>query len=550
MLNWNAHRTILAAILALAAIVFGSGVMYGLPQEFDADEILFVVTSTKMLADGTIDPRWYGVPANMLMYALAAIYALMAVIGVLIGAFASLSDIGQMFLRDVTLFHVAGRALTVVTALACMPVMWLIMKRLQVDRRFGYVALLVFCLSPLIARYSSVIRGDVYQMFFNLLGLWFSLRALDQKNFLRDMAIAGACVGFALSNKYPGVIGAVPVIGAALILFVRKQVPFKRAAIALLIAGAASLVATFITAPFLFLNFQGVLGGLAAEGRPSHLGQTSTGLGFALQFYVLDVLPGAVSILGAILAIAGLTWFAPKPALERGGILVGALFFAYLIFIASLNLYWQRWAIPLVPLAAIGIALALARAWEMLLERGQIRLGATILAPLLILAPIAYTTSVDATARAFNRDTRTRSMEWIQANVPHGATFLLEAFSPALSTEDYDVRVPNLDQIKRWSDNSGRVRVIANFGHHAEQWTGSAESYIAAAREAGVQYITTTEWPGLYAAESATYPERHAFYDALARDLHLVQAFEPQPGELGPPIMIYEIDPAPHTAEN
>lgn len=550
MLKWNTHRTILAAILALAAIVFGSGIMYGLPQEFDADELLFVVTSAKMLADGTIDPRWYGIPASMLMYALAAIYAFMAVIGVVIGAFASPGDIGELFLRDVTLFHAAGRALTVITALACMPIMWLIMRRLQIDRRFGYLALLVFCLSPLIARYSSVIRGDIYQMFFNLAGLWFSLRALDQKHFLRDMAIAGACVGFAVSNKYPGIIGAVPVIGAAIILLLRKQIPFKRTAIALVIAGAASLAATFVTAPFLFLNFQGVLGGLAAEARPSHLGQTSTGLGFALQFYLLDVLPGAVSILGAIAALAGLTWFAPKSAFERGGILVGALFFAYLFFIASLNLYWQRWAIPLVPLAAIGIALALNRAWEMLRERGQLRLGATIAASLLILAPIAQTTFVDATARAFNRDTRTRSMEWIQANVPHGSTFLLEAFSPALSTEDYDVRFANLDEIKRWSDNSGRTRIIANFGHHAEQWTGSAESFLEAARTAGVQYVTTTEYPGLYAAEASAYPERNAFYDALARDLHLVQAFEPQPGELGPPIMIYSLDTAPSGAQN
>jgi len=533
----------LPAILALAAIVFGSGILYGLPQEMDADEGLFVVGAAKMLADGTLDPRWYGIPASMLMYALAAIFALMGVIGVAIGAFDSLGELGQLFLRDVTLFHAAGRTLTVLTTLPCMPIMWRIMRQLEIDRRFAYLALLTFCLSPLIVRYASLIRGDIYQMLFNLVSLWFALRALDQKHFYRDMTIAGACVGFALTNKYPGVLGAVPVIGAAIILLVRKQITFKIAALSLGLAALASLAAAFLTGPFLFLNFEGVLGGLAAEGRAAHLGQTNQGLGFAVNFYVLDVLPGAVSVVGAVLALAGLTWFAPKVAFQRGGVLVGALFFAYLIFIASLNLYWQRWAIPLVPLAAIGIALALSRLFEMIAERLRLRLASLIVAPILILAPLAHVTYIDATARAFNQDTRTRSMAWIREHLQPGTTILLEAFSPALSTEEFDVRVPNQGRIRPWSEQSGRVRVIANFGHHAEQWPGSAESYLAAARAAGVQYITTSEWPGLYAANSDQYPRQHLFYETLAHELRLVQAFGPAPNELGPPVMLYSLDP-------
>lgn len=549
MLKLNAHTFALGAILGFAAIVFGSGVLYGLPQEFDADELLFVVNAAKMLADGTLDPRWYGVPANMLMYALAAIFAVMGVVGVAIGAFDSLGDLGELFLRDVTLFHAAGRTLTVLTAVLCMPIMWRIMEKLEVDRRFGYLALLVFCLSPLIVRYSSIIRGDVYQMFFNLAGLWFSLRVLDQKHFYRDIAIAGACVGFALSNKYPGVIGAVPVIGAAIILLAGKHISLKRAAIGLAIAGVASLVATFVTAPFLFLKFQDVLGNLASEGRPSHLGHTNEGVAFALNFYLVDVLPGAVSVLGAVLALAGLTWFAPKGAFQRGALLVGALFFAYLLFIASLNLFWQRWGIPLVPLACIGIALALSRLAQMLGERAKLRMAISIAATILILTPLAQTTYAEATARAFNHDTRTRSMDWIGANLPAHTPILLEAFSPALSTEEFDVRTTAQGEIVRWADNSGRVRVIANFGHHAEQWPHPAESFIAAARAAGVRYVVTSEWPGLYAAESDVYPREHLFYETLSRELHLVHAFDPEPNELGPPIMLYSLDP-PAQGEN
>jgi 4-amino-4-deoxy-L-arabinose transferase-like glycosyltransferase len=543
MLKLNPHTIAIVAIIGFAALVFGSGILYGLPQEFDADELLFVVHAAKMLADGTIDPRWYGIPASMLMYALAAIFALMGVIGVAIGALDSLGELGQLFLRDVTLFYAAGRTLTVFTTLLCMPVMWRIMQILEVDRRSAYLALLAFCLSPLIVRYASVIRGDMYQMLFNLVGLWFALRALDQKHFYRDMAIAGACVGFALSNKYPGVLGAVPVIGAAIILLVDKHISLKRAAIGLALAGVASVVATFITAPFLFLHFREVLVNLAAEGRPSHLGHTNQGMAFALNYYVMDVLPGAVSIIGAVLALAGLTWFAPKKALQRGALLVGALFLAYLLFIASLNLFWQRWAIPLVPLACIGIALALDRLMQLLRDRARLRLAISIAASILILAPLAHTTYFEATARAFNHDTRARSMKWIQANLPRGTPILLEAFSPALSSEEFDVRISSQGEIVRWTDRSGRVRVIANFGHHAEQWTGSAESFIAAARAAGVQYVATSEWPGLYARERNAYPRQHLFYETLARELRLVRAFNPTANEWGPPVMLYALDP-------
>lgn len=553
MLKLSQHSVVLITIMALAAITFGSGIMYGLPQELDADEILFVVNAAKMLADGTIDPRWYAIPASMLMYLLAAIFAFMGVVGVAIGAFDTLGELGELFLRDVTLFHAAGRTLTVFTSLLCIPVMWRIMEELEVDRRFAYLALLTFCLSPISVRYSSVIRGDMYQTLFNLIGLWFAIRALDGKHFFRDMIIAGACVGFALSNKYPGVIGAVPVIGAALILLARKQIDLKRAAIGLAVAGFASLVATFITGPYIFLNFQGVLVGLMGEARPSHLGHTSQGLTFALSFYLAEVLPRAISILGALLGLAGLTWLAPKTAFNRGALLVGSLFFAYLLFIASLNLFWERWAIPLVPLACIGMALALARIFELIGDRRKLRLAMSIAAPLLIWTPLAPVTYVDATARAFNRDTRARSMEWIVENLPRGTPILLEAFSPALSSEEFEVLTTASNDIVRWADRSGRVRIIANFGHHAEQWTGSPESFLAAARAAGARFITTTEWPGLYSRERDIYPRQHHFYETLARELRLVQAFEPAPGELGPPVMLYALDPpasTPSPSEN
>ena len=53
-----------------AFIWFASGIFYGLPQELDPDEQLFVRGAGNILANRTLDPGWYGAPAQLLVYLL------------------------------------------------------------------------------------------------------------------------------------------------------------------------------------------------------------------------------------------------------------------------------------------------------------------------------------------------------------------------------------------------------------------------------------------------------------------------------------------------
>ena len=73
-------------LLGLALVLRLVIVRYGLPQEFDPDEEIFVRAALRMIRVGSLDPDWYGQPGSTLIDGLAALYAAHGLLGVLSGA--------------------------------------------------------------------------------------------------------------------------------------------------------------------------------------------------------------------------------------------------------------------------------------------------------------------------------------------------------------------------------------------------------------------------------------------------------------------------------
>ena len=163
----------LLPLLAVAAAVplLANSVTFGVPQELDPDEMIFMGAALRMLSERSFDPGWYGAPAQPLIYALGLVYAAFIVALDQLGIISSLSDAGRYYFEDRTPFLVIGRMVTVVSATGCLVVMVAILREVRASLAATLVAIALFTFSPLILEFSSIIRMDFQQILFNLLSL-------------------------------------------------------------------------------------------------------------------------------------------------------------------------------------------------------------------------------------------------------------------------------------------------------------------------------------------------------------------------------------------
>ena len=350
------------AILALALGLRLIVVNYGLPQELYPEEEVHAKAALHMIERTTLDPAWYGHPASTLIDGLAGLYAAYGLIGVLTGSLDSVSGVANQYRADVSDFFLIGRIYTALVGVAVILMTYVLARELRISVFWSATAALLLALSALVIRYASVVRVDMLQILFLLLVTFIMVRALSRPT-AWGFILAGACLGLAVASKYPGIVGVVPIIAAATMLAAERRIAVRQAVLWLVLAAAASLVAAFVVAPYLFLNLGGVIDSIAHEGRTEHLGATSEGIVASLWAYLTRALPEALGPIAAVLGVVG----AAVMLATRRARLPALFFWAYLLFISVLSLWWVRWVLPLVPIAAIGAVFlldSLDRRWS------------------------------------------------------------------------------------------------------------------------------------------------------------------------------------------
>ena len=107
--RWLAQIPAIAwVVIGLALLLRLAGVAYGLPQQLDPDEILFVSAAGRMLTNGSLDPEWYGAPASTLIDVLALLYGGYVGIGLVTRIFDGFSDVVADFYVDVSAYFLRG----------------------------------------------------------------------------------------------------------------------------------------------------------------------------------------------------------------------------------------------------------------------------------------------------------------------------------------------------------------------------------------------------------------------------------------------------------
>ena len=159
--------------------------------------------------------------------------------------------------------------------------------------------------------------------------------------------------------------------------------------------------------------------------------------------YFTEVLPQALTYLVAALGVLGIVGV----CLVRHGWVVSLFFVSYLVFIASLTLFWARWALPLIPFVAIALVVVVDRVDRWLSVRISWSKALRYAAVALLVVPLGWRGVQETWARATDNDTRVVALQWAQKNVPQGATVLVETYAPALAATQYQVLIARGDRL-------------------------------------------------------------------------------------------------------
>ncbi len=531
---------LLALILLLALALRLKGVGYGLPFSFvNADEST-VVPKAVAAARGHLNPQFFFYP-SLYFYLAGAVYVLAAPFWWLLGKGDLLSL--TSFVVDPTPYFLLARLLSVAAGTASVWLVWRL-GRDAFGAAAGLLAALFLAAAPLHVAYSHMAVTDVTAVALSLLALaLLQQAAAGRAHAARWLVLGALAAGLATSTKYNLGLLVLPATVAA-VYACREEVARRAAAggraallwarVLVLRVYAPMLAAFVLASPFVVLDAPRFLRDFRRQSQimdRGWLGFEHAGNGF--WYNVTPNLTGAVGVVAAVLAAAGLVWaFRRRTRLD---LMLAPYAVVYFVYIGTWKELADRYLLVIVPLLlllAVRMVVELALLWPRA-RRFALPAAAVLLAAAFV---PALTSSLAFDRDLSGADTREIAREWIQRNIPEGALIAVENYGPPLVRED---QLPHYRQ-------RGLDPVAYRLVRLKLPVPGTPERThdLARLREQGVQYVvTSSSVRDRVLAAAADYPELAGFYRRLDEEAELVEVFRPGPGERGPALRLYRLSP-------
>lgn len=517
LLEGGAGRWLLG-LAVLSFVVSFVGLGHELGGLYFADEGTFVAQAQRTNGGQLLRP-WFVYP-HLLFYLDAFALWVASLLGPVVPALAK-----RLYGIEGELAVAALVARSVTATLGAATVVPAFLLGRKIDREAPLASALtgglLAALCPIFVEVAHLGISDVPAAFFATLALALTARLLDTET-ARDYALAGAAAGLAAGSKYP--TGLVAFAIAA--LWLRWRLRGRASGATWRGAGrfgwavSAALLAFLATTPSLLpfgktalFGESGVLFGArlyAEHGWPGVVRASNLG------FYGAELLHGfglpalLFGLLGWLAVrretLARLAWMLPFPAL-------------YLVLILSMKIALRRNLMPVLPALAVllaigGVALVLRLGARLPRLR---RVAAATLA-LVALALPAYR-SAGQLLRASTTTTRDEAARWIGANIPPGATFIQEHYTPQLSPPyRFFSRTPRL--VSKLDPT-----VLRDPDY----------DFVLLASEAYGRFFRPDAGPDLAVPR--------AKYQAIFDGFPLVRSWQPGPRRSGPELRLYRLDP-------
>lgn len=543
-------------IAALALALRLTGIGYGLPAVFNADEPHLVNVAVS-LGGGSLNPRFFKYP-SLWIYALFTAYGAYFLAWSGFGLTRSAQQFGEFFVWNPEGFYLIGRLLAALASVLALERVYRAGRALWGERA-GWVASALLAVSPVVVVAAHAAKPDCLLLFLASCSWAFAAQYFVSGRD-RALLLCGLSTGLAASAQYTAIPLAVLPVSAWAARRLAERVRWKT------LAGSLGAVAGgfFLGSPYVLLDYE-------------------TFRRFVQDQRALEQAAGAKAgwamVSGNLLTFAGPWWTAglflaggaallclmdrPKALLL---LLPPALYAACLA--GSAEGGWQRYLFAVFPALALSAAHAVETAARSLSRLRPGWAGRFLPAlTLLALAPGAWSSA------AYDRelmlpDTRWLAARWIETYVPQGAKILMdqEHASPPLRQ--------SLPMVERLLERTERTRhprrkyyALMRSGHPGggyavyqlwrdpadlHTWPGHAAFSSAgravldvggglrAAREEGIDWVVTSS----AGARPDRSPRLEVFFMELGREGKFLAEFKPEAGRAaGPEIRVYRIAP-------
>jgi hypothetical protein len=307
------------------------------------------------------------------------------------------------------------------------------------------------------------------------------------------------------------------VLVAAGVLAVRRNAP--GASFGGLGAGVGAAVVGFVlTTPYFLLDWTTTRHSLGIElgPHPGHDGFSRLG---NLRWYLGNAIPNAISWPIAVLAVVGVVLVLTRRHDPRQLLLLaGGVIF--LVGISTSELHWERWPLPILPVAVLFAASALVAAASVVHARsGRIALVPATVVSLALVSLVPAKDVVQLNLRQSRPSTRIAAREWIRAHVPSGSIVAKEQKTAPLDGMNLRVEYN---------------KALPDGGWTLDRYQRDSFQYL----------MTNAAISGAYTTQPHRYPRKAGFYRELRGQACQLREFRPNARRYGPIIRVYQLVPA------
>ncbi len=263
-----------------------------------------------------------------------------------------------------------ARMVNVVYGTLSLWVLFLIGRRLY-SPEVGLLAAAVLAAVPRHLTSSAEFKPDILVILLTLVTFHWTLSAASRPALGRFLRV-GLGVGLAVSTKYTGIAGAIPITAAVL----KNGWRDRRQWLWLVLAGLTSILTFLILNPFLDVVFQFIpilVKGYADKGVTE---KSNHWVVFERQVDFLIRNHGPVVAVFLLLGLVGLLWRTYRPAPEDseerrlGSMLILSILLGYSVIHAlGMTLFRSQNYLPVVPFSSLAAAWAMVETWRLLARR-------------------------------------------------------------------------------------------------------------------------------------------------------------------------------------
>jgi 4-amino-4-deoxy-L-arabinose transferase-like glycosyltransferase len=553
-------------IIAFALRIYGNG--YGLPDQFNIDEVHIVSHAIKF-GSGDLNPHFFFYPA-FYMYVMFACYGAYFAAAHALGVFKSAAEFGMQYFIDPTMFYLIARTVTAAAGAATVYIAYAIGARFY-NKRVGTAAAVLLCAAPLHVDMSHYAVTDTPMTFLIMLSLYFAMLTA-QGGGRRNYLAAGVFGGLAMATKYTALLLVPSLIVAHIMNVLRAKEENVRIGYINVDITLMSIIfaAAFIAgAPYTILDFKTFLGDIGIQRQLLENGWF--GMENVRNMWVYSIAVYLRQGMGAPLlavALAGIVFAALKR--NKAGLILLTFVIAFYLFHGRITKhvfirYWVAVVPSLCVFAAAFIDWAAGRAK---IPEKMAPAAVLIVAVSLVISPVKGLISAETIMH--NKDTRTLALEWVEDSIAPGTRIASEFGGPQLkATEEslmdrtraarmakyhVDAAIPfyaykNRKPVKSEVESAKKFHRAAlakiNKKYDVFQAFALAEYPVEEYKNEGFEYLIVNEGIyGRYFAAAKNYPEAVAFYRSLNKDALLIKEFPAEPGlRTGPEVKIYKLVP-------